>query len=277
MIEEGWFLHNGETFTPRDLARSLWSEDQLHGVAVSGLLARALEEAVVGLGRAGLVPARFHVDLFRAARMTDSTATATVVRQGPRIVLLDAVFQQADRTVARASATFLQPSQTPPGEVWSATDRPTPPPVEILPFGDDHHHVPFFASEKPWSNNFTEHQNGGRHQTWQTAMPIVFGEPITPFQAIASVADATSMVTNWGSNGVEYINTDISLALTRRPVGVAVGLRTMDHLAADGIAVGIAEVFDRAGSLGTVSVTALANTRRTVDFSQSEYDGTIAV
>ena len=69
-------------------------------------------------------------------------------------------------------------------------------------------------------------------------MPIVSGERITPFQAVASIADNTSMVTNWGSGGVEYINTDISLALTRLPDGVAVGLRTVDHVAAQGLAKG---------------------------------------
>lgn len=280
MTDEAWFTRNGAVFSPRPLARSLWSDNQIHGVAVAGLLAKAMEETAVGLGRAELVPARFHVDLFRAARMVDSTATATVVREGPRLLLLDAVFEQGERRVARASAIFLQPTENPTGLVWSAepADRPAPPEPEVLPFDDDdHHHVPFFASDKPWSNNFTEHQNAGRHAMWNTAMPIVYGEAITPFQAVASIADNTSMVTNWGSGGVEYINTDISLALTRRPAGVAIGVRSLDHLAADGIAVGCAEVFDRAGMLGIVTVSCLANTRRTVDFTQSEYDGTVTV
>jgi len=96
---------------------------------------------------------------------------------------------------------------------------------------------------------------------------------VTPFQAVASIADNTSIVTNWGSNGIEYINSDISLGLARLPAGIEVGLRALDHIAADGIAVGVAEVFDRRGTLGTATVTALANTRRTVDFSESEYDG----
>lgn len=272
--ELGWFRRDGEAFTPLPLARSLWSESQIHGVAVSGLLARALERAVLALGRPELVPARYHVDLFRAARMAETTATATVVRQGPRLVLLDAVVQQGDVRVARATATFLQPSTNPSGVVWSSeAGRPTPAPADLAPLADVFH-VPLFASEKPWSDNWTEHQNAGRHQTWQTAVPIVAGEPVTPFQAVASVADATSMVTNWGSNGVEYINTDISLALARRPTGVAVGLRALDHVAANGIAVGTAEVFDRAGPLGTATVTALANARRTVDFSRSVPLGT---
>ncbi|THV09478.1 thioesterase family protein [Nocardioides caeni] len=245
----------------------------MHGVAVSGLLARTLELAVHDLGRGDLVPARYQVDLFRPARMIGTTARATVVREGPRLVLVDAVIEQDGEIMARASATFLQPTKAPATTVWtSPDDRPTPPPPELLPAAGEHH-VPIFASERPWSNNFTEHQNSGRHQTWQTAMPIVADEECTPFQAVASIADATSMVVNWGRGGVEFINTDIGLALSRLPEDTSLGLRVTDHVTSDGVAVGTAEVFDRSGVFGTATVTSLANTRRTVDFSGSEWDG----
>ncbi|KRB73843.1 hypothetical protein ASE01_17660 [Nocardioides sp. Root190] len=260
-----WFRRNGDLFDPQPLAQSLWRSDQMHGVAVSGLLARCLEQAAAG--RDDLVPARYHVDLFRPARMTGTSATATVVREGPRLLLIDAVVEQEGEVVARASATFLKPSTNATGVVWSSPeDRPTPPPLEIAP-DDVEHHVPIFSSQAPWSDDFGQHQNAGRHATWHIAVPIVLGEECTPFQAVASVADATSMVTNWGAGGVQYINTDIDLALSRRPRGISIGLRASDHLAHDGIAVGTAEVFDRDGSIGTATVTSLANSRRTVDLS----------
>lgn len=270
----GWFRREDDVFQPLPLAQALWREDQLHGVAVSGLLARAMERAVVDLGREDLVPARYQVDLFRPARFTGTTARATVVRAAPRLVLVDAVLEQDGEVMARASATFLRATEAAPTTVWSATgDRPLPPPVELLPPRGEHH-VPFFASDQPWSNDFTAHQNSGRHQTWQTAMPIVADEDCTPFQAVASIADATSMVVNWGRGGVEFINTDVGLALSRLPHDTSLGLRVTDHVTNDGVAVGTAEVFDRAGVFGTATVTALANTRRTVDFSGSEWDGT---
>ncbi|HWJ07751.1 MAG TPA: acyl-CoA thioesterase domain-containing protein [Nocardioides sp.] len=262
-----WFRSEGDALVPLPLAQSLWRSDQMHGVAVSGLLARTLESAVDAAGRDELVPARYHVDLFRPARMVATTARATVVREGPRLLLVDAVVEQAGEVVARAGATFLKPSVSPPGAVWSSPEeRPAPPPLDVAP-ADVDHHVPIFASDEPWSDDFGDHQNGGRHQTWHIAVPTVLGEPCTPFQAVASIADATSMVTNWGAGGVEYINTDIDLALCRRPTGISIGLRATDHLAHDGVAVGTAEVFDRDGSLGTATVTSLANTRRTVDLS----------
>jgi hypothetical protein len=79
------------------------------------------------------------------------------------------------------------------------------------------------------------------------------------------------MVTNWGSNGVEYINTDIAMTLAREPEGVEIGLLATDRVEADGIAVGTAAMFDRRGPLGTVTVASLANARRTVNFARVEY------
>ena len=79
------------------------------------------------------------------------------------------------------------------------------------------------------------------------------------------------MVTNWGSNGVEYINTDIALVLAREPEGVEIGLLATDRGEEDGIAVGTAVMFDRRGRLGTVMVASLANARRTVDFAKVAY------
>ena len=100
---------------------------------------------------------------------------------------------------------------------------------------------------------------------------VVPDEPLTGFQAAAATADGASMVTNWGTNGVEYINTDIAMTLAREPDGIEIGLLATDRVEEDGIAVGTAAIFDRSGPLGTVVVSALANARRTVDFAQVEY------
>lgn len=259
----------GGTYSPLPIAEGMWGKGQMHGVAISGLMARTLEQYVHSIGRGDLVPVRYHVDLFTKASMIESTVEVRVIREGPRIVTADVAFTQEGTVVARASAVFLKQGSTPSGAVWSAPDelRATPPSTEICPETSELR-LPFFASAKPWSDFFGDHQNDGRHATWQTPVPVVAGEEMTPFQAAAAIADCTNMVTNWGDAGVEYINTDISLAMCRPPVGVEIGLRAIDHVSADGIAVGTAELFDRAGTLGTTTVTALANAKRTVDLAE---------
>jgi len=268
--EIAFFTPAGDDLVPTPLACSMWSDDQMHGVALSGALARAAERAVAATGRTDLRPARWVVDLFKQARMRPCSFTTDVVREGSRICLVDVVLLQDGERVARASATFLKPTESAPGEVWAPSERPSPPPLDVAPETDEPR-VPFMYSSSGWSQNFTEHQNAARKGSWSSAIPVVPGEPLTPFQAVAAAADSASMVTNWGTRGVEYINTDIALTLARQPVGVEIGLLATDRVEHDGIASGTTAVFDRAGALGTVTVAALANTRRTVDMGGVAY------
>ncbi len=253
---------------PTDLARSLWAGGQLHGVALAAGLARSFEQAMAH--RSDLRPARMSVDLFRAVPMADCRFEVTIVREGPRIALVDGVLTQDGVTMTRASAVFLKVTTSPAGKVWQSGDRPEPPPISIVPVSDEPR-VPLFRSDNDWSDNFGNHQNAGRKQTWQSALPIVAGERPTPFQAVAGIADSTSLVTNWGDRGVEFINTDITLTLARMPVSLEIGLEAVDHVEHDGISVGTATVFDREGVLGSAMVTALANARSNVDFKGIEY------
>jgi hypothetical protein len=254
---------------PTEFAQSLWAGGQMHGVAISSSLARCIEKAIEH--RADLRPARMTVDLFKPVQMAPCHFEATVVREGGRIALIDAVLSQDGEPRARASAVFLKPTQTPDGEVWHSGHQPSPPPLDKVAISDEPR-VPFFKSDSDWSDNFFEHQNAGRKETWQTALPTVLGETTTPFQAVAGIADSASLVTNWSTRGVQFINTDITVTLARACVGVEVGLEALDHVESEGIAVGSATVFDRQGVLGTAVVTALANAHANVDFSKVEFD-----
>jgi hypothetical protein len=265
-----FFTTSGDGLLPTDLARSLWSENQMHGVALSGALGRALERAVADLGRDDLRAARYTVDLFRPAGMGLCTTSTTVVREGRRLCLVDAVVSQEGEPVARASGLFLTVGDPTAGEVWEPTGAPEPPPLDLAPPSEDPQ-VPVFASDGRWDPSFGAHQNGGRKTTWQVGVPVVPEEAPSPFVAAASVADATSMVTNWGSNGVEHINTDITLTLARLPLGREVGLQAVDRVSQDGIAVGTATVFDRQGRIGTAVVSSIANAKRTVDFEVHDF------
>lgn len=265
------FRREGDLLVPQDIARSLWRADQMHGVATSGALARELENAVAAAGREDLRPARYTVDLFKAPSMGPCALTHTVVREGSRLMLVDATLTQDGVLVARASGLFLKVSEDPPGGVWSPTDAPVPPPLEIAPVSEEPRVPIFFSDGVGWSQNFAEHQNGGRKQTWQTALAIVAGERPTPFQGLAGAADSTSMVVNWGTEGVQYINTDVTLAISRVPVSQEIGLAAVNRTAHDGIATGSCIVFDREGPIGTTTVTSISNARRAVDFTQHDF------
>ncbi|MDP9820729.1 acyl-CoA thioesterase domain-containing protein [Nocardioides massiliensis] len=261
---------------PTATAKSLWNDDQLHGVAVGGAMGRAAEHEIRARGRDDLRPARVTVDLFRPARVRPCHTRVEVVRESPRLLLLDVVLEQdgdgaedgaGERVaVARASVLALKATENAPGEVWMPDVGPEVPATEDVPPSEDVR-PPFFWSESVgWSHDFTAYLNAERKQLWQTVPAVVAGERPSPFVAAAAVADSTSMVTNWGTGGVEYINTDYSLTLARLPVGREIGLSATDRVVADGISVGTVVLYDRAGRIGSCTVTALANARRAVDF-----------
>ncbi len=271
MTQFALFRAEGELLVPQDIARSLWKADQMHGVATSGALGRTVENAVLAAGRDDLRPARFTVDLYRAPSMGPCLLESTVVREGSRLMLVDATLAQDGEVRARASALFLKQSENPGGVVWSPTDVPSPPPLDVAEATDEPRVPFFFSPEVGWSQNFADHQNDGRKQTWQSALPIVVGEKPTPFQGLAGVADSTSMVCNWGSNGVEHINSDVTLAISRVPISQEVGIAALSRSEHNGIAVGTGIVFDRVGVIGTTTVTSLANSRRAVDFAKYDF------
>lgn len=256
---------------PQDIARSLWRDDQMHGVATAGALARELEARVAAEGRSELRPARFTVDMFRAPTMDPCRLTSTVVRQGTRLMLVDAVLEQGGEPRARATGLFLMPSEDPDGVVWRPESGPGVPPVELAPLSDDPRPPLFWSESMGWGRAFADHQNGDRKRVWHVALGIVAGETPTGFQAAAGVSDSTSMVVNWGTQGVQYINTDITLALSRVPTGQQLGLSAVSWSSHDGIATGTAIMYDREGPIGTTTVTALANARRTVDFEVHDF------
>jgi hypothetical protein len=271
MTEFALFRADDEVLVPQDIARSLWKHDQMHGVATCGALARAAEHAVIAADRTDLHPARFTVDLFHAPTMGPCHFTSTAVREGSRIMLVETTLYQENEARARAIALFLRASENPAGQVWTSAEIPQPPPLDIAP-ETDQPRVPFFFSESVgWSQNFAEHQNSDRKMTWQSPIPVVVGEKTTAFQGLAGMADSTSMVCNWGEQGVQYINTDVNLSISRLPVSHEVGLAALTWHAHEGIAVGTATVFDREGPFGTSMVTSLANARRSVDFTKYDF------
>lgn len=95
-----------------------------------------------------------------------------------------------------------------------------------------------------------------------------YDETMSPFERAAFLGDATSMVCNWGTEGVGYISCDITVTLSRLPQGSEIGLRALDQVATQGISVAMATMYDRTGPLGTCVVNSLSNARRQVNLAE---------
>ncbi|MGW4096586.1 acyl-CoA thioesterase domain-containing protein [Mycobacterium sp. NPDC004974] len=248
-------LGSSGTLVPRDISISVWSAAQVGGYAVCGALAREIEKTTE---TAGFIPARLTVDLFSPVRTEPLIMRSTVIRRANRIIVTDATVIQDDEPRARATAIFLPVTQDPPGQLWHAEDPLPAPPHD----GRPDHGPPLIHSDGQWSADFTAHNNADRKTIWQNFPPLLDDEPLTPFQNVALIGENTSLICNWGTAGPGYINTDMTLTLTRLPSDGGIGLRADDQLENEGIAVGTATVFDHHGPFGKSNITAISNARR---------------
>lgn len=257
-VTTAYFVCDGDVLLPDPAAQGPWGPS-ISGHVVGGILARAVESA-----GEGLQPARLTVDLLRPTAVEPLAVRTTVQRSGRRIRLVDAEVVQNEVVVARASAVFLRPGEQPTGDVWSAPITMPPLPPDPGPLPDD---LPMFVwgyggeGLSGGALGFTEwHDAAGPKYAWiRQLRPLVAGEPLSPFVEVAMAGDATSALTHWGTGGLRFINADYTLTLTRLPRGGHVGLAALVHTSHNGIASGVAAVFDEHGPIGNAMAAALVN------------------
>jgi hypothetical protein len=252
-----------DRFLPTSNAQSHWGEDHLNGPAVVGLVARVLEEQY---GLDEFMPARLTVDLFKAARGVETAAKLRLVRDGRRVRNSECELIQDGVVVVRGIMVQYRRSVAPRGEEWSAAMDFTPP-----SYVDDARHIYVGSDEGGWSHSIADHQNTSRKRFINRSVDVVAGIKNTPFVNAAMAAEGTSLVTNLGSAGVGYINGDLTVALARLPLDEWVGAQGDSHWVADGVSVGTATLFDRAGAFGSGTVTAVSNPAAQIDFSDDPF------
>lgn len=258
------FLPCGDDcFEPTRFAQSHWGEDHLNGPAVVGLAARALE-SVFGLPE--FLPARLTVDLFKAARGLPTTTKVALLRDGRRVRNSECELVQDGVTVARATLVQYRRSAPPRGREWFA------PSDFELPAGLDSDRMTYIGSDEAgWSRSIAEHQNASRKRFMNRTITVVDGQSNSPFVRAAMAAEGTSLVTNLGTEGVGYINGDLTVALSRLPHDEWIGVEAESHWTADGIAVGASTLFDRSGPFGTGLITAVSNPAAQIDFANDPF------
>jgi hypothetical protein len=254
---DGFFREEDGIFHPLAPAVSGWGPDHVRGPAITGLLGRAAQAACPTEQHR---PARASFDLFRPARMMPTSTRANVVRTGGRLTLVDSELLQDGKAVARAHVLFVAPSDEPLGRIWTP-GGPVRPPADTAPSDEEGRS---YLSGGAWTASAAEHHNDRPKSVWQQPLTVVEGSTPTPFEVVAAASDITSLVIHWGDRGVEFINADASITLSRLPLGGGVGLSVTHRSSDSGVSTGSGVLFDRVGAFGTSSVVALANARNAV-------------
>jgi hypothetical protein len=248
-------------FSSTDYTRSNWGPEIQHGSPPLALLTKLIEELSA---ESGLRIGRLSLDILGAIPVSRVRARAWVERRGSRVCMMVAEML-ADReggparAVARVTAWLLAVSDT----ASVVSDRYPPlveGPAEPLP-------APFadaggYFDAINWRPQNTEGQSAA--VSWFSPMAhIVDTEPATSLQRLAAVVDCANGVgAVLDPNQFVFMNTDTVVHLHRLPVGNDFALRARASIGPDDVGVTTAEVYDKAGFIGSSAQTILIQGRK---------------
>lgn len=224
----------------------------MHGGAVSGLLTGELETLAAAAGHGPAVSAAVY--LLRPAPSGFVETRVTPVREGARVAVFENELWAADKLQAKASMCFLKP--VPPEK--SIANMPAPllgsdtGDVLLDPADLDAWHFPLQSMSESYLKA-VDIRDDGNGMIWMQAVQPLFAEA-TPFASTISFADFSTLLsvvsTGDRPDAGGWPNADLSLHLSRLPVGPWIGLRTRSDWFPDGRGVTESEIHDVYGRIG---------------------------
>ncbi|WP_242903208.1 thioesterase family protein [Actinomadura terrae] len=248
----------GGLFASTPATAGPWSPDAQHAGPVAGLFGRVLErhEPVPGTR-----VARVTLEILGPVPVAEVAVTARVVRPGRRVTLLEAEMTHAGRPVARATAWRILAA---PERLPSVRHTPAPPPMpDTTPPLEawESAHLDGYLSAMEWRVVKGALGRPGPGTVWaRQRVPLVAGEADRPLVRALVLADSASGVgsqldlAKW-----LIINTDLTVALHRDPVGEWLCMDAALHTSARGSALCEATLADRDGDIGRVLQTLLVD------------------
>jgi hypothetical protein len=251
-ITDALFVRDGEWLVPGMPALGPWQRDELHGGAVSSLLAGSLE-------REGTVLARVTMDLLGRVPAAPLQLVTSDEWGSPRVRHQTVELRAGDRLVARAEGLRLPLASLELPEAARVVPEWDLPDIDESRLPGRREKIvgnvgyPSFVSHaitmKFASGDF---QTVGTTTTWmRLEVPVIAGEAATGVQRAAAAAD-------YGNGGMAQLpydqwsfkSVDLTVQLTREPVGEWIAIVCSPIAQASGVGMGDAELHDRAGRLG---------------------------
>lgn len=258
----------GEGFEPTAAATGPWSVRHQHGGPPSALLGRALELCLAeGPGRL----ARVSVQLLRPVPLEPLTVSTQLESGTRRVRRGVAELRAGDQLVAVARGLWLRTQEVTLAAFPGVPGAPPPPPLpgpeggEVLAF-------PFFQAPVSYKDavegRFVKGRFGsGATTAWlRLRLPLVEGEPTSPWQRVLALVDAANGTTaRLDYTTLVFVNPDLDVTLVRQPRGEWLALEGTAAAEGDGVGLVDARLFDRDGPVGRVSQTLVIEARRAPD------------
>ncbi|MBA2346899.1 MAG: thioesterase family protein [Solirubrobacterales bacterium] len=256
------FTREGDTYVPSEDAVGPWDPGQLHGGPACGLLATELQ---------ALAPehqlARCTFEFLGPVPLAPLELAARLIKPGRRFQLAEAELTVDGRRVLLARAGFLRrsdPMELPPAARPASglpcrgpeASAPEPGAWEVSP-GQRAFHITGMELRSP------PEQRQGRTRVWfRLAGELVAGTAtaaITRAVAAADFANGISVVVSFATH--VFVNTDLTVALLRDPVGPWVLLDAETRIDPAGIGRAAATLYDELGPIGTAQQTLFVQER----------------
>lgn len=250
----------GEVFRPTDACRGPWSIDACHAGPPSGLLARASErllpdqqlvrltvELTKPIPHAGF---RVEGEVTRRGRTVGATRLSLVALDGSEVVRATAMHITPQPTAPLPTTAYDTPSLD-----EARPDRfPIPPAAHGAPMFDSGVEVRYPPGEAP---------EPGPTRMWMRALPLLPGESPSGFQRICPLADCGNAVSRNADPGdLAFMNTDLTVAVHRLPVGEWFGIDAVSRWEPNGLGISDSLLFDERGPVGRAVQSLLIQVRR---------------
>jgi len=245
------FTPAGAGFVSAPLARGPWDERMMHGGAPSALLARAVESCEPG---AELVVTRLTIDFLSGVPLGEVVIGATVVRPGRRFQVVEATLDAGDRVACLARAVRVRRADMPAAVAKPPdTAPPLPPPREGEPLPLFYEHsAELFYPDACEIRHVAGELGSGAVAAWiRLRGDLVPGERPSQLARVAAAADfanGLSWVLPW--RDWLFVNTELTIHLSREPAGDWIGLDARTSSSAAGFGLSTATLHDRDGPFG---------------------------
>lgn len=248
-ITQALFMAEPGGFRPTAFALGPWTPEHLHGGPVAGLIAR---EAQLCEPDERLRIARLTIELIRPVSLAPISLEARLIRPGRKVQLLEVIGRQDGVEVALGHALRIRTADMDLPRTARHAGLPFAPPasgVAMVPNG-----APRAFHSEGAELRFVKgaFESPGPATVWvRLRVPVVAGEQPTPLERVATAADFGNGVSSPLSyDDWLFINPDLTIHVSRLPVGEWVGLESRTLADAQGIGISESRLWDETGPIG---------------------------
>jgi acyl-CoA thioesterase len=242
MKPEPVFAQDGDGWQPH--AEAAGPFRGLHGGAVSGLTVGVMEERARAEGWG--TPLTASVFILRPSPLEKLHVKVEPLRIGGRIAMVESLLFAGDKLIAKATGAFVKPIEAP--ELARVAQGPSPVDPSFM--------APWQRTRGPQHTTFFDAldiRDDGKGTKWGRMLrPMLPFD--TPFASLFALADNG---TPYWLSGTEFWpppwgfpNIDITVHVSRAPVGQWVGVTPTSDWRDDGMGLTDARLFDEQGMLG---------------------------